>query len=99
MGIHPESFNEREHCWTDYESPSSPPGLQPEFPWPPPDWEHRARAAEHEPAAAADRVQHNNKLCPLPAFHPFCLLPTASSRQTFWRWLTASNQRLSSERT
>merc|ERR1712061_232765 len=47
MGIHPESFNEREHCWTDYESPSSPPGLQPEFPWPPPDWEHRARAAEH----------------------------------------------------
>merc|ERR1712158_339799 len=23
-----ESFNEREHCWTDYESPSSPPGLQ-----------------------------------------------------------------------
>merc|ERR1711962_498541 len=23
-----ESFNEREHCWTDYESPSSPPGHQ-----------------------------------------------------------------------
>merc|ERR1711963_888645 len=89
MGIHPESFNEREHCWTDYESPSSPPGLQPEFPWPPPDREHRARAAEHrflavwsaavyEPAAAADRVQHNNKLRALPAFHPFGLLPTTS---------------------
>merc|ERR1712038_125872 len=97
MGIHPESFNEREHCWTDYESPPSPPGHQPEFPWPPPDWEHRARAAEHrflavwaaavhEPAAAADRVQHNNKLRPLPAFHPFGLLPTASR---LWR----SNQR------
>merc|ERR1711884_351498 len=101
MGIHPESFNEREHCWTDYESPSSPRRLQPEFPWPPPDWEHRARAADHcflavwsaavhEPAAATDRVQHNNKLRPLPPFHPFGLFPTTSR---LWR----SNQRRTGE--
>merc|ERR1712088_427449 len=46
MGIHQSSFNEREHCWTDYENPSHYPRLFLELPRQTSDWQHRG-AAEH----------------------------------------------------
>merc|ERR1712076_282203 len=46
MGIHQSSFNEREHCWTDYENPSDYPRLFLELPRQTSDWQHRG-AAEH----------------------------------------------------
>merc|ERR1712110_44271 len=82
--IHQSSFNEREHCWTDYENPSHYPRLFLELPRQTSDWQHRGAAVHrllavwaasvHKQTFAADRVEHNNKLCPFPPLH---LLPTA----------------------
>ena len=89
--IHPSSFNEREHCWTDYEKPSSFTLLLLELSRQASDWQHRPTehcflavrsGAVHKQAAAADRVKHDNKFRPLAPFHSLCLLTTASR---LWR--------------